>query len=241
MDEPDGITVDSGEPYSHRQPHPDTEHTVDEETDQIISLPIDDVANTDILQGRPASSGSNISEEPPDSPDQQSAQIQNEIPNETQTSEVLQGTSDVAALIANAVQRYMSDSATSDSDTSALPDVPSTPGGAGQMSIVEEETIGESLEEYAPKLLQEARARVVSILAAQGQLKQAAGAENTSFPIHSEEETDDTPHLSISHPVEESTETDMVEKPSQDCGQKKSGPRFRDLFTRLRRLKNRSA
>lgn len=84
----------------------------------------------------------------------------------------------------------------------------------------------EGVEAYAPRLLAQARSKVVTISTAVGGLKKAAGAESLSDSI---EENAATPQLELHDSGEDEVETQSSE----------AGGSFSNLFTRLRQLRKR--
>lgn len=137
------------------------------------------------------------------------------------------GSVDVAAVIANVVQRYIGEGQEGSSEP--LP-------GVRQHLIAEqaeEEVLREisaAEDEYAPQLLRQAKARILAIHDGSGQLKQAAGAESSVVPQF--ESQSEKPRLSIA-------QTDQDEHDGEAA---KTASGFGNLFTRLRQMtKGRSA
>ena len=161
---------------------------------------------------------------------------------------------EVAALIANAVERFMSGTHDDNGTPSPAPPNPSSVHEDDGSEVLVAETIAQQVisdlvdendvTEYAPRLLQEARTRVVSILNAQGHLRQAAGAESSvRFERDSQEGTGTQLRLAGSAIEDEAPESvESAESDETDVSDSGvSTPRFRDLFTRLRNLNRRSA
>ena len=154
---------------------------------------------------------------------------------------------DVASLIANAVERFISESSPPDSGTHEQAAV----GAAGVLAEHDEDqptvTVSEDAldaDQYAPRLLAEAKQRVISVLAAQPEMRQAAGAETSSCNSRQAENASFAPpQLSIVHHDEtvELDGRDDLQASEQDLPKESQSTGFRNLFTRLRKRNKRSA